>query len=75
MSTPPAVPAQGPRPVPPEVLDELLGYALQTVPGKALWRGYLLGADLPRGNGKLEATGTYTPEPPDSGGAGGAARG
>ena len=50
-------------PVPTELVDELLGYALQTVPGKALWRGYLLGAGLPKGDGSLQIqAATYTPK-------------
>jgi len=40
-------------PLPAAVAEELIGYGLQTVPGKALWRGYLLGAGLPQGDGQI----------------------
>lgn len=57
MTTPKeAPPESGVRavPLPPEVVEELVGYGLQTAPGQALWRGYLLGAGLPKGDGRVE---------------------
>ena len=41
-------------PLPPEVAEELIGYGLQTAPGKALWRGFLLGKGLPKGDGAID---------------------
>lgn len=50
--------------LPPEVVEELVGYGLQTQPGQALWRGFLLGRGLPKGNGQVTVErATYTPEP------------
>lgn len=50
-------------PLPPEVVEELVGYGLQTAPGQALWRGYLLGAGLPKGDGRVEVRhAVYAPQ-------------
>jgi hypothetical protein len=64
-------PAPPPRPVevplPAAVAEELIGYGLQTMPGKALWRGYLLGAGLPHGDGQIVvAAAHYDPLPPNA---------
>lgn len=39
--------------LPPEVVELLASYGLQTNLGAALWRGYLLGAGLPKGDGQI----------------------
>jgi hypothetical protein len=48
-------PAESVEPVrlPPEVAEELIGYGLQTNVGAALWRGWLLGRGLPKGDGAV----------------------
>jgi hypothetical protein len=59
---PPAV--VGPIPLPPEVVEALVAYGLQTALGQALWRGYLLGAGLPKGDGGIEVrSAVYLPKP------------
>lgn len=51
--------------LPPAVVEELVGLGLQTAPGQALWRGYLLGAGLPKGPGAVEVReAVYAPTPP-----------
>jgi hypothetical protein len=58
----------GPIRLPPEVVEALVGYGLQTAPGQALWRGYLLGAGLPKGDGGIEVRGAvYLPKPAPDG--------
>lgn len=54
--------------LPPEVVEELVSYGRQTVPGAALWRGYLLGAGLPKGEGALTVRDAiYEPKAPQAG--------
>lgn len=72
---PPAAPAPTTEPIrlPPAVVEELVGYGLQTAPGQALWRGYLLGAGLPKGPGAIEVRGAvYRPAPEADASAAGA---
>lgn len=62
-----AAPTESVEPVtlPPELVEELVGYGLQTQPGQALWRGFLLGRELPKGKGGVTVReAVYQPSQP-----------
>ena len=55
------------------VAEALVELGLRTEQGQHLWRGFLLGAGLPKGEGAIEVReAVYTPKPAAGAGAGAA---